>query len=252
MFTQSKLITQEIEYPSHLEKPNCGPDGAHQRAWRGDKNTGAEVRLKTTVPWVLSDPSGAVPESQWPWEGYCSACWTLTRGDSMGLLQLCVLYIWSCSLSAKAGQIHRFPRRPGRYPHKQKGIEMEAWAQPQRGILMQPSWASHPHEWRIMETSQSAQLLDPAGETLENKQGFIQSVNQLARLHLYCVLSECPISLVWVAMVEAGRDAVHLAGTAWPGWGDTGMKQLWKKTRRWRLNMIPSGSDFEALGILIS
>ena len=49
---------------------------------------------------------------------------------------------------------------------------------------MQPSWASHPHEWRILETSQSAKPLDPAGETLENKQGFIQPVSQLARLQL--------------------------------------------------------------------
>ena len=27
MFTQSKLITQETEYPSYLEEPNCGLDG---------------------------------------------------------------------------------------------------------------------------------------------------------------------------------------------------------------------------------
>ena len=84
------------------------------------------MRLKTTVPLVLSDPSGAVPEPQVALGRIHSARWTLTPGDSMGLLQLYALYIWSCSLSAKAGQIHRLPGRPGRYPHKQKGIEMEA------------------------------------------------------------------------------------------------------------------------------
>ena len=171
---------------------------------------------------------------RWPWEGYILPA---------GLWPLGIPWDSSNCMRFTFGPAHYlqrlvkytdFPGGLGAIPTNRRALRWKPELS-LRGVFLcslpGPPIHINGGSWRPVSLP-----LDPAGETLENKQGFIQLVSQLARLHLYCVLSECPISLVWVAMVEAGRGAVHLAGTAWPGWGDTGMKQLWRKTRRWRLN----------------
>lgn len=132
---------------------------------------------------------------------------------------VCALYPVSAHCpSAKAGQTHRLPGRPGCYlPPKQKGIEMEASAQPQRGFLcnlLGPPIHMNGGSRRLVGLPSCCTLLLGSLRRI-NRVSFNQSINQPGSVCTVCLLSAQPGC---VTSYSGGRRRRHppcCDSTAW-------------------------------------